>query len=94
MGNRGRDEAERRAFIDLVLEWHRRHGESVVEWRCAGCGEEIGDKKALLVGDHSRVHLDGDYGLDCLIIYGQRWRDAATDGHVAMGLPSPSLDAS
>src|SRR5690348_4903669 len=46
-GVRPRAEAERLAFGDLVVDWHRLHGARVPEWQCAGCGEPIGGLPAL-----------------------------------------------
>jgi len=67
--------------------WHMAHGERVPRWQCAGCGEPIGDRLLLDLADGNRVHLDT---LACLIRWGERWRDAATCGLVAMGLEPPS----
>ncbi len=86
-GARPRAEAERLAFGDLVVEWHRLHGERLPEWQCAGCDEPIGGLPALDLGNGNRAHLDR---LDCVICYGVRWRGAATRALVSIGLQSPT----
>jgi hypothetical protein len=80
------DEAASLAWGEIADRWHRLHGERVPAGRCAGCGELIGDRPALDLADHNRVHFDA---LDCLLDYGRRWRDAATRALVALGLPPP-----
>jgi hypothetical protein len=86
-GDRPRGEAERLAFGDLVVEWHREHGERVPAWQCAGCGEPIGDLGSLDFHDGNRVHFDEQRS--CLTRYGQRWRGAAAQALAAMGLQAP-----
>jgi hypothetical protein len=76
IGNRDREEAERLAFNDLVVEWHRQQGERVPRNLCAGCRRPLGSAEALDVIDGNRVHITDGY--DCLIRHGERWRRAAT----------------
>jgi hypothetical protein len=40
--------------------------------------------------DGANVHWDDAHGLDCLLLYGQRWRGAATAGLAALGLKAPA----
>jgi hypothetical protein len=83
-------EAERLAWAEMQNRWHRLHDERVPAWQCAGCGEPIGGLPALDFADDNRVHLDEAHGLDCLLAFGQRWRDAATAGLQAFGLDLPT----
>jgi hypothetical protein len=90
-GARSRAEAERLTWGELQCRWHRLHREPVPEWQCAGCGEPIGGRTALPLGDGGRVHLD-TAGLGCLLAYGRRWRGAATRALDAMGLRPSAED--
>lgn len=80
------DEAARLAWGELQVRWHRLHGERLPEWQCAGCGEPIGGGEALMLSDGNRVHLDQAHRFECLIAYGERWRDAATRALEKLGL--------
>lgn len=84
-----RSQAERLAFGEAVLEWHRRHGTRSDPNRCAGCGEEMPINYGLALCDGARVHFDGVRGVGCIIEYGQRWRGAAVISLRALGLKSP-----
>jgi hypothetical protein len=79
-------EAEGLARAELKCRWHRLHGERVPASTCAGCGEPIADTEALDPGDGTRVHFAT---AGCLIRYGERWRSAATQALLAMGLTPP-----
>jgi hypothetical protein len=81
------DEAARLAWGEMQDRWHRLHGARVPEWQCVGCGEPIGGLAALTLGDGSRLHLDK---LDCLLSFGERWRNEATAGLRALGLDPPT----
>jgi hypothetical protein len=85
-------EAAGLAWSDLQNRWHRHYGTRGSEWRCAGCAGAIGGFKALDLGDGNRVHFGGDYGSECLIAYGRRWRGAASRALEAMGLQPPADD--
>ena len=87
IGNRDREEAERLAFNDLVIEWHRLHGEQVPRDLCAGCRRPLAGAEAIDMIDGSRIHIADGY--DCLIRYGERWRRAATAGLRVLGLDPP-----
>jgi hypothetical protein len=80
-------EAADLAWLEMQNGWHALHGERLPQWQCAGCGEAIGGRPVLPLGDGNRVHLDT---LDCVIAYGERWRDAATRALAAMRLPPPA----
>jgi hypothetical protein len=78
--------AQHVAWGELLKEWHEHHGQRWPTWQCAGCGEPIGGLAALDLADGNRVHIDK---LDCLLSFGQRWRDEATAGLQALGLDPP-----
>jgi hypothetical protein len=83
-------EAERLAFGELILAWHRQHGASPDPGRCAGCGDDLPEDAGLAVDrGGARVHFDGVRGIDCIIGYGARWRGAAMAGLQAIGLHPP-----
>lgn len=88
IGGRPRHFAERLAFNDLVVEWHRRYGVQVPQSQCAGCGAPIGDLIFLDLHDGNRVHFDSQTA--CLVRYGRQWRGAARDALLAMGLRDPA----
>ena len=80
-------EAAGLAWGELEDRWHRLHGAPVPSWQCAGCNKPIGGLAALDLADGCRVHLDT---LDCLISCGERWRGAATEALMALGLRPPA----
>lgn len=82
-------EAAALAWGEMVNRWHRRHGERLPEWQCAGCMAPIGGGQALALADSNRVHFDT---FDCLGRYGVRWRGAAAQALAAMGLHPPADD--
>jgi hypothetical protein len=89
-GRRPWQEAERLAFGDMILAWHRLHGDRPESGRCAGCGDEIPNDVGFKVDRNgSRVHFDGVHRDDCIIAYGQKWRCAAVAGLRALGLSPP-----
>jgi hypothetical protein len=53
---------------------------------CAGCDEPIADRATLTLADHSIVHFED---IDCLLVYGKRWRRAAAAGLRVLGLDPP-----
>jgi biotin operon repressor len=81
------DEAASIAWGEMQVRWHRLHGARVPASQCCGCGDPIGDRKALDLADGRRAHLDT---FDCLIAYGARWRRAATEALAALGLQPPA----
>jgi hypothetical protein len=90
-GHREWQEAERLAFGDMIIEWHRRHGACPDPRRCAGCGEELSDGVGIVV-DHggARVHFDAARRIDCIVEFGQKWRGAAVAGLRMLGVNPPA----
>jgi hypothetical protein len=72
--------------------WHERHGVRPEPHHCAGCQSPLADQAAMDLWDGASVHWDDAHGLDCLILYGQRWRGAAAAGLAALGLKAPAVD--
>src|SRR5262249_55848937 len=87
-GDRDWDAARRLAWGDLQNEWHRLYGERWPTWQCAGCDAPIGGLEALSLPDGNRVHLNP---IDCLIRFGRRWRGAADEALVVLGLEPPDI---
>jgi hypothetical protein len=85
-GGYPRVEAELFAWREMEWRWHFAHREKVPAEVCAGCGQLIGEDKALDLIDGARVHIKGHR---CRIAYEQRWRRAASNALVALGLPPP-----
>jgi hypothetical protein len=75
-GGHSRADAERLAFGEMILEWHRRYGTRPDPFRCAGCGDDLPDKGSLALCDGARVHFDAVRKVDCVITYGKKWRAA------------------
>ena len=89
LGDRGWEEALRLAWGDMENEWHELHGQRWPSWQCAGCNAPLGGSQALNLPDGNRVHFEP---IDCLIRFGKRWRGAAREALVALGLEPPRLD--
>jgi hypothetical protein len=91
-GDRRWQEAEAIAWGELENRWNLACGERVSRDVCAGCRRPIGTATALDLMDGNRVH---DHpGHDCLISHGVRWRGAAKEALIVMGLQPPaSVDA-
>ena len=83
---RNRDEATvaHLALADLENRWHLEYGERVSPDLCAGCLRSLGRGPALDLIDGCRVYA---VDTDCLIRYGERWRVAARQALVGLGLP-------
>ncbi len=81
------DEARRIAWGDLECRWHQRYGDRAPDGLCAGCRQPLGHSKVLALGDGNVVHFDH---LQCLLDFGQRWRDAATAALQRTGLQPPA----
>jgi hypothetical protein len=88
-GDRRWHGAEALAWGELQDRWNLAHGERVSPEICAGCRRPIGTAEALGLLDGNRVHLADGY--DCLTRHGARWRGAATQALIAMGLQSPPV---
>jgi hypothetical protein len=84
------DEAIALAWGDAINAWHERHAPPPDPDRCAGCGRLLLDHPGMALPDGARVHFDEINGVDCLIVYGERWRSAAHAGLVALGLRPPA----
>jgi hypothetical protein len=67
-----------------LVEHHKRHGAKPSPTCCAGCGKRMDGPK---MPDGAMVHP----GLDCLAAWGERWRGAAHEGLVGMGLNPPKV---
>ena len=87
-GMRPRAEAERLAWGETLVEWHKATASPPPSWQCAGCGDPIAGAPAMTLPDAARVHDVAGYA--CLIAYGKRWRAAAAEGLATMGIEQPS----
>jgi hypothetical protein len=88
-GGHSRAEAERLAFGEMLLEWHRRHGARPDPHRCSGCGDDGPGNGGLTLCDGARVHFDAVRGVDCIISYGKKWRNAAVAALRELGFEPP-----
>jgi hypothetical protein len=86
---RSRADAERLAFGEMILEWHRRYGACPDPHRCAGCGDGMPSKGGLALSDGARVHFDAVRRVDCIIACGQKWRGAAAAALRELGFDPP-----
>ena len=82
-GDRSWEEALRLAWGDLENEWHSLYGLRWSVWQCAGCERPIGGLEAIKLPDGNRVHCEP---IDCMIEFGRRWRNEATNALVALGV--------
>jgi hypothetical protein len=89
-GGYSRAEAERLAFGEMLLEWHRRYGARPDLHRCAGCDDQLPSKGGLTLCDGAVVHFDAVRGVDCVISYGKKWRGAAVAALNAFGICPPT----
>jgi len=88
-GGYSRADAERLAFGEMILDWHRRYGARPDPFRCAGCGDELPSKGGLALCDGARVRLDAVRKVDCIITYGKKWRSAAVVALPGLGFNLP-----
>jgi hypothetical protein len=79
-------EAERLAYGELILQWHRWNGRRWPPWQCAGCDALISGAAVLDLADGNRVHFDER---ECLSCFGDRWRGDAVAGLRALGFEPP-----
>jgi hypothetical protein len=84
-----RAEAMRSVWAEAECIWHCRHGAPPDPNRCAGCGEWMLDGPGMRFNDGAVIHFGNPDRLDCLILYGQKWREAASAGLIALGLKRP-----
>ena len=88
-GGYPRLEAELLAWRDIEWRWHLAHRERASAEVCAGCGQLILPDETLDLIDGARVHMK-EYR--CRIAYEQRWRSAATNALIALGLQPPATE--
>jgi hypothetical protein len=88
-GGHLRLEAERLAFGEMLLEWHRRHGARPDLHQCAGCGDNMPSEGGLALSDGARVHFGSVRGVDCIVSYGKKWRGAAMAALRELGFDPP-----
>ena len=88
-GGRSRADAERLAFGEMILEWHRRYGARPDPFRCAGCDDDMSSKDGTALSDGARAHFDAVRRVDCIIAYGQKWRGAAAAALGELGFDPP-----
>jgi hypothetical protein len=88
-GQRRWHEAEAIAYGELLIKWHKHYGARPDPRCCAGCGHELPGDGGLVLSDGAHLHLVGVRGVDCVIAYGQKWRDAALVALGALGLDPP-----
>jgi hypothetical protein len=86
-----RAEAMRSVWSEAETKWHGRHGAPPDPDRCAGCGEWMLDGPGKTFENGAVVHFGNPDRFDCLIVYGEAWRAAASAGLVALGLRKPQL---
>ena len=86
-GYRSRREAKQLAWLDMIADWHLACGRRITASLCAGCGEPIAGGTWLELADGNQVHLDT---LTCLLEHGRRWRAAAEEALIKMGLEPPA----
>ncbi len=85
-----RSEAMRSVWSEAEGIWHLRHGNPPNPDRCAGCGEWMLDGPGMRLLDGAVIHFGNPDRFDCLIIYGETWRTAASAGLTALGLRKPA----
>ena len=84
------EEAAGIAWGELQNRWYRLYGHRFADGQCAGCGGPLDNVLPIDLGQGNRAHLDN---LNCLLRFGERWRSAATNALVGMGLRAPSGDS-
>jgi hypothetical protein len=84
-------EALRTVWSEAESVWHLRHHPAANPNRCAGCGEWMlnGPGMQLIDGAVIHFHFGNPDRLDCLILYGEIWRSAASAALVTLGLRKP-----
>jgi hypothetical protein len=88
-GGYSQADAERLAFGEMILEWHRQHGVPPEPECCAGYGDEFPSEGGLALCDGARVHFDGVRGVDCIVKYGKKWRGPAVAALRVLGFEAP-----
>jgi hypothetical protein len=82
-------EAARVVWAEAESAWYLRHHPPPDPDRCAGCGEWLLDGPGMRFDDGTVVHFGNPARLDCLILYGEAWRGAASAALVKLGLRKP-----
>jgi hypothetical protein len=82
-------EAARVIWAEAESAWYLQHPPPADPDCCAGCGEWMLDGPGMRMLDGAVVHFGNPDRLDCLIIYGETWRAAASAGLAALGLRKP-----
>ena len=77
-----RPEAERLAYEETLLTWHREHG-MPPEGVCGACGHPL-DGWHVPMPDGSAVHAH------CVAEYGGQWRARAAEALTLAGIPAPN----
>jgi hypothetical protein len=83
--------ALRTVWSEAENAWHLQHHPVANPDRCAGCREWMLDGPGMRLVDGAVVHFGNPDRFDCLLIYGEIWRGAASAALVALGLKSPHL---
>jgi hypothetical protein len=83
-------EAARLLWAEAESAWHLRHHPAADPDRCAGCGEWMLDGPGMRLLDGAVIHFGNPDRLDCLLLYGEAWRAAASAALVALGLRKPT----
>lgn len=81
-GGQSRPEAERFAYEETLLAWHREHG-MPPDGVCGACGHPL-DGWHVPMPDRSTVHAH------CVADYGTRWRARAAEALTLAGIPAPN----
>ena len=80
------------AWGEAEIIWHYWHGAQPSRDRCAGCDAFMLDEPGMHQLDGAVVHIGSDYGLECLIAHGDRWRGTARAALEALGLDPPECE--
>ena len=84
-----RSEAMHSVWAEAECIWHCRNGVVPNPDRCAGCGEWMLDGPGIRLPDGAVVHFGNPDRFNCLLLYGQEWRGAASAALLALGLKRP-----
>ncbi len=85
------EEAAVIAWSEMIDLWHKQFGAREGSGICGGCRRPTERSAVLRMGDGTSVHIAT---LDCLIAYGERWRNASSQALVAMGVTPPATETS
>jgi hypothetical protein len=85
-----RSEAMHSVWAEAECIWHCRNGAAPNPDRCAGCGEWMLDGPGIRLPDGAVVHFGNPDRFNCLLLYGQEWRGAASAALLALELKRPA----